>query len=129
MSKEEAVRPRSLRVFQQRQQAPALETEVIGDFRTGHLSKRWKNVDVRGESVAVETAFEICGPAPKRRHARAAFIWGNLLSAHAGVIDFHSGRTAIVSHEDYQCITSDAPLFRSEERRVGKECRSRWSPY
>src|SRR5258707_4612007 len=26
---------------------------------------------------------------------------------------------------------SDAPraLFRSEERRVGKECRSRWSPY
>ena len=23
----------------------------------------------------------------------------------------------------------DGPLFRSEERRVGKECRSRWSPY
>ena len=22
-----------------------------------------------------------------------------------------------------------APLARSEERRVGKECRSRWSPY
>ena len=21
------------------------------------------------------------------------------------------------------------PLYRSEERRVGKECRSRWSPY
>src|SRR5256885_12886327 len=25
--------------------------------------------------------------------------------------------------------TSEAPAFRSEERRVGKECRSRWSPY
>src|SRR3712207_7577408 len=24
---------------------------------------------------------------------------------------------------------SDAPTVRSEERRVGKECRSRWSPY
>ena len=24
---------------------------------------------------------------------------------------------------------SDAGLLRSEERRVGKECRSRWSPY
>ena len=24
---------------------------------------------------------------------------------------------------------SGAPLGRSEERRVGKECRSRWSPY
>ena len=23
----------------------------------------------------------------------------------------------------------DAPSVRSEERRVGKECRSRWSPY
>ena len=22
-----------------------------------------------------------------------------------------------------------APIMRSEERRVGKECRSRWSPY
>ena len=26
-------------------------------------------------------------------------------------------------------ITSDDEIFRSEERRVGKECRSRWSPY
>ena len=24
---------------------------------------------------------------------------------------------------------SDVPTYRSEERRVGKECRSRWSPY
>src|SRR2546422_8277103 len=27
------------------------------------------------------------------------------------------------------CIVSALPLYRSEERRVGKECRSRWSPY
>src|SRR5256886_3522725 len=26
-------------------------------------------------------------------------------------------------------IDKDAQTFRSEERRVGKECRSRWSPY
>src|SRR5258708_34492790 len=26
-------------------------------------------------------------------------------------------------------ITTFLPLARSEERRVGKECRSRWSPY
>src|SRR5437016_12038784 len=26
-------------------------------------------------------------------------------------------------------ITIDRPNVRSEERRVGKECRSRWSPY
>ena len=30
----------------------------------------------------------------------------------------------------YDTITSDfRSLVRSEERRVGKECRSRWSPY
>ena len=28
----------------------------------------------------------------------------------------------------YQEILTD-PSYRSEERRVGKECRSRWSPY
>mgnify|MGYP000076581211 CR=1 FL=1 len=26
-------------------------------------------------------------------------------------------------------IFAAVPLLRSEERRVGKECRSRWSPY
>ena len=27
------------------------------------------------------------------------------------------------------CISMFGFIFRSEERRVGKECRSRWSPY
>src|SRR3712207_3552239 len=27
------------------------------------------------------------------------------------------------------CLLADSTLTRSEERRVGKECRSRWSPY
>src|SRR3989337_3630918 len=30
--------------------------------------------------------------------------------------------------EPYPCPRC-SPLYRSEERRVGKECRSRWSPY
>ena len=30
---------------------------------------------------------------------------------------------------DPPLLSSSAPLARSEERRVGKECRSRWSPY
>src|SRR2546423_9177535 len=28
-----------------------------------------------------------------------------------------------------QAVSMKAPILRSEERRVGKECRSRWSPY
>ena len=28
-----------------------------------------------------------------------------------------------------KCRNQDIAILRSEERRVGKECRSRWSPY
>src|SRR5258708_39429236 len=35
-----------------------------------------------------------------------------------------------LSEEDYYLILSSKSVrMRSEERRVGKECRSRWSPY
>src|SRR2546430_1573636 len=33
------------------------------------------------------------------------------------------------AHYHFHDITSGALIDRSEERRVGKECRSRWSPY
>src|SRR2546425_5407979 len=39
----------------------------------------------------------------------------------AGVVEV----TKIPGHRKLECAT----LVRSEERRVGKECRSRWSPY
>ena len=34
-----------------------------------------------------------------------------------------------IYHEIKDIIEIKQMLFRSEERRVGKECRSRWSPY
>ena len=34
-----------------------------------------------------------------------------------------------MEEETYTREALDACLVRSEERRVGKECRSRWSPY
>ena len=40
--------------------------------------------------------------------------------------DLKSAR-ALFSIEDYKGANNRA--YRSEERRVGKECRSRWSPY
>src|SRR5690349_24986200 len=41
---------------------------------------------------------------------------------HAGAIDIAAGRTAI----DDRRAPETGPFLRSEERRVGKECRSRW---
>ena len=41
-----------------------------------------------------------------------------------------SGITAdTFEHNGAICYNIDVPNIRSEERRVGKECRSRWSPY
>ena len=50
---------------------------------------------------------------------------------HYGLIDWLSGfsKAVVFIHPaELKKMVSDDP-FRSEERRVGKECRSRWSPY
>src|SRR5689334_24128311 len=41
------------------------------------------------------------------------------------LLDRGDGIIVLLAQEQKGCI----PHFRSEERRVGKECRSRWSPY
>jgi len=43
-----------------------------------------------------------------------------------GVTKRISGKMKISADEVFKVVTS---VSRSEERRVGKECRSRWSPY
>ena len=40
-----------------------------------------------------------------------------------------AGRNALGEFAPEFAHFNDDVLFRSEERRVGKECRSRWSPY
>ena len=43
-------------------------------------------------------------------------------ACHEGVIDMVDSKAKLARENFYN-------LLRSEERRVGKECRSRWSPY
>ena len=38
------------------------------------------------------------------------------------------GKVAICANKKHTCLDPEG-VGRSEERRVGKECRSRWSPY
>ena len=47
--------------------------------------------------------------------------------------EYAGSRVAIIENEigkiNLDAVTLRRPEVRSEERRVGKECRSRWSPY
>ena len=43
--------------------------------------------------------------------------------------DFYFGRTLDYEYSYGDQIVITPRNYRSEERRVGKECRSRWSPY
>src|SRR5438270_13674987 len=71
----------------------------------------------------------------RRRHTRFDCDWSSdVCSSDLGVLKFN--RVQVVPEKLIQC--EDAFLYllqyfrrrlRSEERRVGKECRSRWSPY
>src|SRR5256886_14387093 len=53
--------------------------------------------------------------------------WSNSYLERVGLGDLASGGYAKIGNE---IVAPGTPLgLRSEERRVGKECRSRWSPY
>jgi len=47
----------------------------------------------------------------------------------AVVLIVRNGKIAMFDAFGYRDKETKAPMKRSEERRVGKECRSRWSPY
>ena len=45
------------------------------------------------------------------------------------LVEFLNGKAEIYIDEAYSVLGLNVNYVRSEERRVGKECRSRWSPY
>src|SRR2546422_7423313 len=77
----------------------------------------------------------------RRRHTRCSRDWSSdvcssdLLTLNNPIV----GMAATPTGKGYWLVASDGGIFafgdavfqgsRSEERRVGKECRSRWSPY
>ena len=65
-----------------------------------------------------------------RREVSLAF--GDLLATGASVVSatvstLDSG--LFLQQRDNELAGAELSFYRSEERRVGKECRSRWSPY
>src|SRR5690349_23429250 len=79
----------------------------------------------------------------RRRHTRSLRDWSSdvcssdltftaTVEASAQAVDAASGTTRmllVVDNQSGELMTGAFASVRSEERRVGKECRSRWSPY
>src|SRR5256885_17242169 len=79
------------------------------------------------------------GPLPPDRSAQVARVWPPGRSTPLKITDtltlsipLEYERSALQHGEPARAllsVQSDRVEARSEERRVGKECRSRWSPY
>src|SRR5699024_12089834 len=69
----------------------------------------------------------------RRRHTRSKRDWSSdVCSSDLRVDATISGTTGFTSrliNSQQEFMTRGHEISRSEERRVGKECRSRWSPY
>ena len=63
-------------------------------------------------------------PAEERRHRKERLAAAFRLFAEFGFDEGVAGHITARDPEQADCF-----WVRSEERRVGKECRSRWSPY
>src|SRR3712207_8840375 len=57
------------------------------------------------------------------------FMFSFPLDKMVGGIFYEHGHRLIASTVGFLILVQAVWLWRSEERRVGKECRSRWSPY
>ena len=67
---------------------------------------------------------------------RETFMYGKQRAAEIGyenVFDYSLGNPSVPCPDKFtkamQTLLAEEESVRSEERRVGKECRSRWSPY
>src|SRR2546425_5801271 len=116
--------------------------------RTSHVSRvrppqhrevamqpRWHVVTLALVAACSESAPTPTSPGPPASpelHGRPIlFLPADAASLPLGVMTWHGGDIVVASKTFaiYWGRDWTDPTFRSEERRVGKECRSRWSPY
>ena len=76
--------------------------------------------------VARFAFYQILNQREKREHLKQENIHHNILILRFA-LGINKDLEAIVRRDPR--AMSRSPQMRSEERRVGKECRSRWSPY
>src|SRR5258708_36943137 len=96
---------------------------MTGDLRALVKNKRMRDKAVQDGVALVKTEFRM-----EKVFPRMEGLYGRVL-LEKNLSSFHELPVLM-----YHRVTGKAEIFsknnlRSEERRVGKECRSRWSPY
>src|SRR3712207_3840729 len=93
------------------------------------IDENGKRTDGRGVDE-LRTVKITVGPA-KNADGSAFIEFGKnkILAAVYGPREVHPKHMALPGRCVLRCRYHMSPFSRSEERRVGKECRSRWSPY
>ena len=109
----------------------AMEDDILLVRVDGKLQELHK--PVRSCKLSFVTAREKPGMSAYQRSAtlmmlRAFYEVVGQERVKKVTVDFSVGTGLFVEPEGDFLLTDDL-LLRSEERRVGKECRSRWSPY
>ena len=101
--------------------------ECIGSGTTSRVERARDNVI--GRTVALKTFIHSFGEDLEEQFLREAQLVGQL--SHPAIVQLYDvgineeGTPFLVM----EYIAGKTLEERSEERRVGKECRSRWSPY
>src|SRR5256885_1694001 len=91
------------------------------------FSSRRRHTRLQGDwsSDVCSSDLTACGDAQIRNFlGNKPLLYGVQISPNPSY-----GMPVTVSFTTAEDIIVRAEVFRSEERRVGKECRSRWSPY
>ena len=107
------------------ERALRLADTTIGVIGVGNVGRR---VAAAAEALGMRVLLN--DPPRAEREGDAAFVPLEHLLNESDIVTCHTPLTCEGAYPTYHLTSNDFfGLLRSEERRVGKECRSRWSPY
>ena len=101
---------------------PLPQADAYQDIRGLHIDSPVSYV--QGRDLEYGNAFAAF--APTAQQSAAGF---DVVLRFTAVRREHKVALDAASLRNVSAVPSEDPSLRSEERRVGKECRSRWSPY
>src|SRR5260370_29273273 len=102
---------------------------VVGYFFFFFFSSRRRHTRFKCDWSSDVCSSDLLSPVPRGLVRSVAPAWNGGREPVSGTGERPSGTTNPWLVVVIVCVAQFMVVLRSEERRVGKECRSRWSPY